>query len=208
MASVTGMTADAIDELFNDMVIEVRIDDNGQLIYKTKDGTENNGGGIVAPVLAVSAAWPVGSIYISAVPTDPSVLIGAGVWSRFGVGRTLVSQNSGDIDFDLPEEVGGFKSVTLTAEQSGMPAHSHTYSGVTGLKAPLAYFTLTDSATNPETPSSIKRGASTGRVKNELDSSDHNHTYSGTTSSASAPAAVAHPNMPPYIVVYMWKRVS
>ena len=53
--------------------------------------------------------WPVGSIFLSAVSTNPSSLLGFGTWSVFGAGKMLIGLDSGDTDFDAAEEVGGAK---------------------------------------------------------------------------------------------------
>jgi hypothetical protein len=73
---------------------------------------------------AALTAYPVGAIYLSANNTNPGTLFG-GTWIEVGKGRTLVGVDTGDTDFNTPGKTGGVKSVTLTAAQSGLPAHSH-----------------------------------------------------------------------------------
>jgi len=60
----------------------------------------------------ISGAWPVGSVFISAVSTNPSTLLGFGTWGSFGAGRILVSRDAGDPDFDTAEATGGTKTHT------------------------------------------------------------------------------------------------
>lgn len=67
--------------------------------------------------------YPVGSIYISTVSTNPGTLLGFGTWAAWGEGKVIVGLDSGDTDFDTSEETGGSKTVTLTTAE--MPAHSH-----------------------------------------------------------------------------------
>ena len=62
----------------------------------------------------VNKPFPVGSIFISVVSTNPSSLLGYGTWVAFATGRTLVGLDSGDADFNPVEHTGGAKSVTLT----------------------------------------------------------------------------------------------
>jgi hypothetical protein len=57
-------------------------------------------------LVPIDSIYPIGSIYMSINNTDPSTLFG-GLWERFGIGRTLVSVNENDIDFNQPEKVGG-----------------------------------------------------------------------------------------------------
>ena len=72
-----------------------------------------------------SAAWPVGSVFVSVVSTNPATLLGYGTWAAFGAGRVMVGFDSGDTDFDAAEETGGAKTHTLTTAE--IPAHTHTY---------------------------------------------------------------------------------
>ena len=71
----------------------------------------------------LALAYPIGSIYIAVVSTNPATLLGFGTWSAFGTGRTLVGIDTGDTDFDVVEETGGAKTVTLTSTE--MPSHTH-----------------------------------------------------------------------------------
>lgn len=77
-------------------------------------------------------AFPVGSVFIAVVSTNPGTLLGYGSWSAFGAGRVLVGLDSGDIDFDAAEETGGAKTVTPTGTVaapvftgSALGTHSH-----------------------------------------------------------------------------------
>lgn len=60
---------------------------------------------------ALDGVYPIGSVYISTVSTNPATLFGVGTWAAFGAGRVLVGLNSGDTDFDAAEETGGAKTV-------------------------------------------------------------------------------------------------
>src|SRR3990172_1154307 len=77
-----------------------------------------------APGGDIAAAWPIGSLFLSAVATNPATLLGFGAWSPASAGRMLVGVDPGDPDFDTTGETGGAKTVTLTAAE--MPAHTHT----------------------------------------------------------------------------------
>ena len=69
--------------------------------------------------------FPVGSVFIAVVSTNPGTLLGYGTWSAFGAGRVMVGFDSSDTDFDAAEETGGSKTHTLTTAE--IPAHTHTY---------------------------------------------------------------------------------
>ena len=131
-------------------------------------------------------AFPVGAVFISVVSTNPATLLGYGTWSAFGAGRVLVGLDSGDTDFDTAEETGGAKTVTLTGAQSGLPLHRHQ--------------TLRER--------SATTGGATTLIARTSDTSSTVDTNVFTENVAAANAAEAHPNVQPYIVVYMWKRTA
>ena len=128
-----------------------------------------------------SEAFPVGSVFIAVVSTNPGTLLGYGTWAAFAAGRMLVGLDAGQTEFDTVEETGGAKTVTLTATE--MPAHTHNQQ-----RHGTATGGLTGLTTAPDTSSS-------------------NPTAMGPAT-ASAGSGGAHANLPPYIVVYMWKRTA
>lgn len=66
----------------------------------------------------ISGAWPIGSVFISAVPTNPSVLLGFGTWTAFAAGKVLVGLDAADTDFDVVLETGGSKTVAAAGTNS------------------------------------------------------------------------------------------
>lgn len=103
----------------------------------------------------LSVVYPIGSIYISVVSTNPNTLFGFGTWTAFGTGRTLVGVDTGQTEFDTVEETGGSKTHTLTVAE--MPAHTHT----TAVAGPTnADFGIgrTEVGSNPVTSSSTGGG--------------------------------------------------
>ena len=67
-------------------------------------------------------AWPVGSVFIAVVSTNPATLLGYGTWAAFATGRTLVGIDAGQTEFDTVEETGGAKTHT----HAGHAAHAVT----------------------------------------------------------------------------------
>lgn len=65
--------------------------------------------------------YPVGSIYITANATNPSVLFG-GTWEQLK-GKFLVGVDSSDTDFETSGKTGGEKTHTLTVDE--IPSHTH-----------------------------------------------------------------------------------
>ena len=133
--------------------------------------------------------YPIGSIYMSVSSTSPATLFG-GTWVAWGTGKTVVGIDTSDTDFNTVEKTGGVKEVTLTAAQSGLPAHNHTAT---------VYNQATGSYTGT-TPRLIYR-----------DNTTTSWISSGLTwmdSATAANASQAHTNLQPYITCYMWKRTA
>ena len=73
----------------------------------------------------IQAIYPVGSLYISTLGTNPNTLLGFGTWVAFGAGKVLVSQDVADASFDVLEETGGSKDIATAT-------HTHTVTAATG----------------------------------------------------------------------------
>lgn len=74
--------------------------------------------------------YPVGSIYISVINTNPSTYFG-GTWEAFGTGRCLVGVDTSQVEFNTVLKTGGEKTHKLTVNE--MPKHNHPiYYGVDG----------------------------------------------------------------------------
>jgi hypothetical protein len=144
---------------------------------------------------ALSAVYPVGSIYINAaVSTNPNTLLGFGTWTAFGAGKVIVGLDAADALFDTLEETGGSKDAiavththTATSTDSG---HSHTQNYGGGSTSPAG---LT-------APSGTPIGAGQSGTAT---------SYANiTTTVASAGSSGTNANVQPYIVVRMWKRTA
>lgn len=153
------------------------------------DGVPIGGGG---------PAFPVGSVFLSVVSTNPGTLLGYGTWVAFAAGRMLVGLNVGDPDFDTVEETGGAKTHTLAT--ANLPAHNHpvTDPGHTHLTQRYPTATGASSGFTADTSMSGTPADNTLSTKANTTGITVGNTGSGT--------AVNH--LPPYIVVYCWKRTA
>ena len=138
------------------------------------------------------ALYPTGSLLTTTVNYADSAAVvaayGGTTWERFGEGQVLVGHSTTDGDFNAATPTtGGVKEVTLTKEQSGLPAHTHY----------LEYYVFSDGGDNG--------GAATGGgARNNT----NNFQNLGTIAIDGADASQAHTNLQPYITVYMWKRIA
>ncbi len=128
-------------------------------------------------------AYPVGAVYISVNSTDPGELFG-GTWTQLKDRFLLSAGNT-----YTAGRTGGEATHTLT--ESEMPEHSHSDR--------IGW--LDDHKTNNPlgingSPLTVISSANNARV-------DDPQAHVGITGGSKA-----HNNMPPYLTVYMWKRVS
>ena len=132
------------------------------------------------------SAYPVGSIYMSTASVSPASLFG-GTWESIQ-GRFLLGADGASY---LSGATGGEANVTLTIDT--MPAHGHDSIEASGQ---ALYWTQ-----NPST-SGWSKAAISPNTGSATDS-ENNKFYATWTGGGEA-----HNNMPPYLAVYMWKRVS
>ena len=174
----------------------------------------------------VSAAWPIGSVFISVVSTNPGTLLGFGTWSAFGAGRVLVGLDSGDTDFDTAEETGGAKTKAISAHAGTAVAdhasHTHTYTDIVNHVHTLA--TGTGSTCNFSqvigTVDATSGGTGGTPTQTALGTLSGNPTTGGASGTTAGPSATlthsvtqpsAHSDLnvvQPYIVCYFWKRTA
>lgn len=143
-------------------------------------------------------AWPVGSVFLGVVSTSPATLLGGGTWSRIAQGKMLVGQDPDDTDFDTAEETGGAKTHTLTAAESGLPQHTHVQNAHS--HAMQRYPTASGGSTGFTVDTSM---SGTPAAANDTAPATAVNQNAGPTD-----ASAAHNNVPPFLVVYIWKRTA
>jgi len=149
---------------------------------------------------AITAAYPVGSIYMNATNSaNPATLLGFGTWVSFGAGRVPVGIDSGDTDFDTAEETGGAKTHTLTQAEI---EHNHLWvtTGGAGADLSIALTTAGDRNNTFDDAGDSRELTSDGALSGSNYTDDNRGLTGGTVS--------PHNNLQPYIVVYMWKRTA
>ena len=165
------------------------------ITISTADPTSSDGGNgdvwIKYGNTQSNCPFPVGGVYISIASTNPSSIWAGTTWEQFAKGRTLVGIDTSDSNFNTSGQTGGEKTHTLTTNE--IPAHGHG----------MAH---THSYTGPNT-GSWKVG--TGKAHTWCTSTGSKTSGGASkTTTDNAGDGAAHNNLQPYIVVYMWKRVS
>ena len=156
-------------------------------------------GDIVAPIF-LNKIFPVGAVYITYNDNNPGNFLG-GTWERFGQGRTLVGEGTGNdgstsMSFTSSGTGGEFKHQLNYYE---MPSHVHNeyamVEGYTGWDTftPLPYSML------------FRFGGGDYR---ENVSQYHAARVSLNTFTSSEGGSQSHNNIQPYIVVYFWRRTK
>jgi hypothetical protein len=149
---------------------------------------------------ALSAAYPVGSIYINATSSsNPSTLLGFGTWTAFGAGRVMVGLDASDALFDTLEETGGSKDA-ITVSHTHTATTTATDSGHTHDMTATGSATLTGGS-NQTIPRNI--GTDTTFTTNSATAN-----ITATTTVASTGSSGTNANVQPFIVVRMWKRTA
>lgn len=139
----------------------------------------------------VDLIYPIDSIYISLGSTNPSILFG-GTWSQIN-GRFLLASGSG---YTL-SSYGGEAAHTLTSGE--IPAHSHQVLAGAGGNGPYL-------ASPPEyTPST---GNTFYYLKYDGVTNESGGSGTGMVNTNTVGGNSAHNNMPPYLVVNMWRRIG
>ena len=191
-----------------------------RMLNVEQNGGGSGGGGGVGSVLS---AYPVGSIYISTVSTNPGTIFG-GTWQAYGTGKTLVGVDTSDTDFSTVQKTGGSKTVsytpagtvgnhTLTINE--IPSHGHSLlqalSGTSSSIQPSVPNTSTSANITMRAYDAITGFIASGgsyvgqkawgsNTQNSGGGAGHNHTFTGTAASINVQS--------PYITVYMFKRTA
>lgn len=126
----------------------------------------------------IDIVYPVGSIYMSVNAADPSKLFSGTAWEKLE-GRFLLGSSSTYAN----GATGGEATHALTIDE--MPEHRHS----------IAF----PNAGGPYGDANISYPESSGTEKTWL---------AEMCKTQSAGGSAAHNNMPPYLVVNMWKRIS
>lgn len=161
------------------------------IITEMNEAEVQNAAGIAASEIVIMTAknvlktiYPIGSVYMSFTNADPYETLGFGGWEQIS-GRFLIGADDDEYPVD---ENGGSDSVTLSV--GNMPSHSHTFYASDGATA--------DSSTYPVDSEKVVQGSGVNATTRTQLMGVIGDEGQGT------PFKI----IPPYIAVYMWKRLS
>ena len=208
-----------INKTLNDKIVS-----NSEAISTNTNNISKNTADITALNNSLANLYPVGAIYLSTTDASPASFFG-GTWERLK-DRFLLAAG----DSYAAGSTGGEEAHTLTVDE--MPSHSHTVNNHThsipnlsGTAAPSgghthgynpSGFNVQGSAGAQVASGTSMWGVMAGHTVSIAYAGNHTHsvTTNASTTGGSAPNTnsqggnTAHNNMPPYIAVYMWKRVA
>lgn len=190
----TKKTIDDIDDKFPDGDV-VGTTDTQTLTNKTLTSPVLNGTlsgtGITALLQAI---YPVGSIFVSASSTMPTLISGIGTWTRIQ-GKMIVGASDTDTDFDNGDE-GGEKAHILTKAE--LPNYNlEVGAGVSspGVTTQIYY----------RSSGTHGHGSHPGHVSEApIDGSAGSYKMFAKSGGSGS----AHNNLPPYKARYMWERTA
>ena len=149
----------------------------------------------------VNEIYPVGSIYITSNEFfNPSNSFG-GTWERIK-GRFLIGAD--DTSKYPCGSTGGLEEVTLTANQSGVPAHGHGMTHTHNHNHTQWGNYRTGSGNTPGMANTSSSTVTTRSTSYDSTASSKSTTDNNTAINATE----AHTNIPPYFAVNIWKRVA
>jgi hypothetical protein len=137
-----------------------------------------------------ASVYPVGSIYLSVVSTNPGTLLGFGTWAAFATGRALVGINAANSLMNTVEETFGSADSVVVSHTHAVsdPGHDHAISA-TGANAGGSGFPGFDGSGNAASTPDI--GTATTGIS---------IVASGVTGT--------NANYQPSIAIYIWKRTA
>ena len=135
--------------------------------------------------------YPVGSIYISVIDTNPSTFFG-GDWERFAVGKTLVGVDTSQTEFNTVLKTGGSKY--LQTHTHTQVAHHHEIAGTVGGPTNFPAYAAMSGASGQDTgnSASVRWAPATLTAQPTINSSGSGNSQ----------------NLQPYITVYFWRRTG
>ena len=194
---------------------------------RSVNGVEPDENANVTIQVSILQAYPVGSIYLSVVETNPAELFG-GTWEAITPGRVLIGAGVSDFNINyVAGNKGGSRARTLT--ESNIPKHTHSVGIKDKIQSHKHKNGVFDEAAAGNGPLSTNYGAtkmypaatqhvmaadssafgtSTQLYMGYTGEASTSHTHDVTVGYYGAKEPTEISVMQPYLVVYMWKRTA
>jgi len=174
----------------------------------------------------INTIYPVGAIYMSLDNTNPGTLFGVGTWEQI-TDKFLVAAGT---YFTMSTPTGGASSVTL--QTANLPSHNHSFTGSTvstdsqGSHEHWFYPKLQWQNSSVQSNGNVVRTASgwapdlAGNLSGSMTvnynslsqgtgyAGEHTHSITCGGTVGNTGSGTAFSIIPPYQVVYIWKRVN
>ena len=183
---------------------------------------------VTVPQPSILDAYPVGSIYMSVVETNPAELFGGGTWEAIAPGRVLIG--AGEYDSKTTYTAGAKGgAVRQVLHEINLPKHTHAveikekaathnhrngvYDEAAAGNGPLSsnYGAIKMYPTSTQhvmAADSSGFGTSTQLYMGYTSTDNTKHTHDVTVGSYGRDEPLPVGLMQPYLVVYMWKRTA
>ena len=188
---------------------------NVEKVWQAVSGTNGWSGGL-KPNSAMLMAYPIGAIYLAYGDTSPATFFG-GTWERLK-SRFLYACGDNDSVGTSSSTGTNTTSITLSAEQSGCPAHTHEFSATASGDFYIRHGNSsgmdtvkegTNVTINENVGEQWANGFSTSTYSHKIDQISLALPVAGTTdSSTGTNATTGHDHEVPYCKVYVWRRTA
>lgn len=160
---------------------------------------------------ALASLYPVGSIYTNAaVSTNPATLLGFGTWTAFGAGRFMVGLDASNAAFDTAQETGGSANAIVVSHTHTAtvtdPGHGHPYRQAN--QSNISNDANGGAIMTDENGTQRNVDAYNGTPENVYDKAIGGNTTGISVGVSTTGSSATNANLPPYIVVYMWRRTA